>query len=234
VTPHLSLLWAMMLTFSGLSGSSLLLPAGGTVLSASVGQATGKEQDARAEEEAALRRTEAILLKQPGAAPDRLAGVWTRLGWLCLQRQPAEAERLFRKAIDATSKSPPGQPTPAAARWLGLGWACSTQGKHEEAAKAFREALALDEKAFGRDHVKLIGPLSGLGEALVNLRQFEQAEAAGDTIGTVDNGIKYLFAYPAGNAQANRIVESLRRYLADEDGLIDVRAMLRAHCHILQ
>jgi len=182
VTPHLSLLWAMMLTFSGLSGSSLLLPAGGTVLSASVGQATGKEQDARAEEEAALRRTEAILLKQPGAAPDRLAGVWTRLGWLCLQRQPAEAERLFRKAIDATSKSPPGQPTPAAARWLGLGWACSTQGKHEEAAKAFREALALDEKAFGRDHVKLIGPLSGLGEALVNLRQFEQAEAAGARI----------------------------------------------------
>ncbi len=66
------------------------------------------------------------------------------------------------------------------------------------------------------------------------LVMMQQAEAAGDTIGAVDNGIKYLFAYPAGNAQANRIVESLRRYLADEDGLIDVRAMLRAHCHILQ
>ncbi len=178
MTPHLSLLWAMMLASSSLSGSSLLLPAGGIVLSASAGLAVGKEQDARAEEEAALRRTEAILLKQPGAAPDRLAGIWTRLGWLCLQRQPAEAERLFRKAIDATSKSPPGQPAPAAVRWLGLGWACSTQGKHEEAVKAFREALALHEKAFGRDHVKLIGPLSGLGGTLVNLRQFEQAEAA--------------------------------------------------------
>ena len=66
------------------------------------------------------------------------------------------------------------------------------------------------------------------------LVQMQRAEASGDSIGAVDGGIKYLFAYPAGNDQANAIVESLRRYLADEDGLIDVRAMLRAHCHVLQ
>jgi len=62
----------------------------------------------------------------------------------------------------------------------------------------------------------------------------QRAEAAGDSIGAVDNGIKYLFAYPSGNAHANAIVESLRKYLADEDGLIDVRAMLRTHCHVLR
>jgi len=157
----------MMLASSSLSGSSLLLQAGGTVLSASPDQAVGKEQDARAEEEAALRRTEAILLKQPGAAPDRLAGIWTRLGWLCLHRQPAEAERLFRKAIDATSKSPPGQPAPAAA-FIGLGSAVGEllQARRPEdppavgwlvdgeAAPGTRTSLVrLEDEAAGREAV---------------------------------------------------------------------------------
>ena len=51
--------------------------------------------------------------------------------------------------------------------------------------------------------------------------------------GRLDNGIKYLFAYPTGDAHANAIVDSLRRYLANEDGLLDVRAILRTHCHVL-
>ncbi len=62
----------------------------------------------------------------------------------------------------------------------------------------------------------------------------QRADAAGDTARAVDNGIKYLFAYPAADAHTNAIIDSLRRYLADEDGLVDVRAMLRTHGHILR
>jgi tetratricopeptide (TPR) repeat protein len=66
------------------------------------------------------------------------------------------------------------------------------------------------------------------------LLTMQRADASGDTIRAVDNGVKYLFAYPAGDGQTGAIVSSLRKYLADEDGLIDVRAMLRTHCHVLQ
>ena len=65
------------------------------------------------------------------------------------------------------------------------------------------------------------------------LSTMQRAEASGDTVRAVDNGIKYLFAYPTGDTHANAIVDSLRRYLADEDGLLDVRAILRTHCHVL-
>lgn len=65
------------------------------------------------------------------------------------------------------------------------------------------------------------------------LLTMQRAEASGDNVRAVDNGIKYLFAYPTGDTHASAIVESLRRYLANEDGLIDVRALLRTHCHVL-
>jgi hypothetical protein len=65
------------------------------------------------------------------------------------------------------------------------------------------------------------------------LSTMQRAEASGDTVRAVDNGIKYLFAYPTGDTQVNAIVDSLRRYLAKEDGLLDVRAILRTHCHVL-
>jgi tetratricopeptide (TPR) repeat protein len=65
------------------------------------------------------------------------------------------------------------------------------------------------------------------------LLTMQRAEASGDTVRALDNGIKYLFAYPTGDTRANAIVDSLRRYLAKEDGLLDVRAILRTHCHVL-
>lgn len=65
------------------------------------------------------------------------------------------------------------------------------------------------------------------------LLKMQQAQAAGDTVQAVDNSIKYLFAYPAGGAQANAMVECIREYLADEDGLVDVREVLRTHCQVL-
>jgi tetratricopeptide (TPR) repeat protein len=65
------------------------------------------------------------------------------------------------------------------------------------------------------------------------LLAMQRAEASADTVRALDNGIKYLFAYPAGDTHANAIVDSLRRYLAKEDGLIEVRAILRTYCHVL-
>jgi tetratricopeptide (TPR) repeat protein len=65
------------------------------------------------------------------------------------------------------------------------------------------------------------------------LVQMQRAEAAGDTVRAVDNRIKYLFAYPAGDTHTQAMVEFLRKYLADEDGLVDVRGLLRTYCQVL-
>jgi len=66
------------------------------------------------------------------------------------------------------------------------------------------------------------------------LVMMQRAEAAGDPARAADYGIEYLFAYPTGNAQADAIVGILRRYLANEDGLLDARAILRTYCHVLR
>jgi curli biogenesis system outer membrane secretion channel CsgG len=64
--------------------------------------------------------------------------------------------------------------------------------------------------------------------------RMHQAEAAGDVEQAVDAGVKYLFAYPTGHEQTNAMVDFLRKYLGDEAGLIDIRQLLRTHCHVLQ
>jgi tetratricopeptide (TPR) repeat protein len=61
-----------------------------------------------------------------------------------------------------------------------------------------------------------------------------RAEAAGDTTHAADCSIKYLFAYPAGHEDTNRMLGYLRAYLAEEDGLVDIRSLLQTHCHLLQ
>ena len=61
----------------------------------------------------------------------------------------------------------------------------------------------------------------------------QQAEATGDMERAVDNSIKYLFAYPAGDEQTTRMIDFLRKYLGDEGSLIDIRQLLRTHCHVL-
>lgn len=63
--------------------------------------------------------------------------------------------------------------------------------------------------------------------------QMQRAEAAGDMERAVDGSIKYLFAYPAGDEQAPRMIDFLRKYLGDENSLIDIRQLLRTHCHVL-
>ena len=64
--------------------------------------------------------------------------------------------------------------------------------------------------------------------------EMRRAEAAGDTTRAVDCSIKYLFAYPTGHEDTNRMLGYLRAYLADEDGLVDLPGLLQTHCHLLQ
>jgi hypothetical protein len=66
------------------------------------------------------------------------------------------------------------------------------------------------------------------------LLKMQRARAAGDTIQAVDNSIKYLFAYPAGSEQTNAMIDFLRGYLADEDGLLNVRQLLQTYFQVLQ
>ncbi len=66
------------------------------------------------------------------------------------------------------------------------------------------------------------------------LLKMRRAQAAGDTIQAVDNSMKYLFAYPGGHEHTNATIDFLRGYLADEDGLIDVRRLLQTHGFLLQ
>jgi len=65
------------------------------------------------------------------------------------------------------------------------------------------------------------------------LVQMQRAQAVGDAVTAVDGSMKYLFAYPGGDPQAKAMIECIRTYLADEDGLIDVQALLRNQCHVL-
>jgi hypothetical protein len=52
-------------------------------------------------------------------------------------------------------------------------------------------------------------------------------------VGAADAAVKYLFAYPKGGPQTNTMVNTVRQYLGAEDDLIDIRALLRTHCHVL-
>lgn len=76
-----------------------------------------------------------------------------------------------------------------------------------------------------------------------------RAETAGDMVRAADNCVKYLFAYPvrcdrtdgpvpsAGSGQApsgaEEMVSFLRRYLGNEDGLVDIRGLLRTHSRLM-
>ncbi len=64
--------------------------------------------------------------------------------------------------------------------------------------------------------------------------EMRRAQAAGDTTRAVDGSVKYLFAYPTGHEETNRMLDYLRAYLADENDLINIRSLLQTHCHLLQ
>jgi hypothetical protein len=65
------------------------------------------------------------------------------------------------------------------------------------------------------------------------LVRMQRTEAAGDVELAADSAVRYLFAYPNGDDQTARMLDFLRKYLGDEDSLIDLRQLLRTHCRVL-
>ena len=65
------------------------------------------------------------------------------------------------------------------------------------------------------------------------LVQMRHAETGGDMVRAADNCVKYLFARPVRHDQTDRMMRLLRKYLGNEDGLVDVRGLLRTHCRLL-
>jgi tetratricopeptide (TPR) repeat protein len=63
--------------------------------------------------------------------------------------------------------------------------------------------------------------------------EMQRAEAAGDITRAADCSVKYLFAYPARHEQTAQMLDFVRKYLGDENTFIDLRQLLRTHCHIL-
>jgi tetratricopeptide (TPR) repeat protein len=64
--------------------------------------------------------------------------------------------------------------------------------------------------------------------------QMQRARDAGDTMHAADFSMKYLFAYPTGNAETSRMINFLHTYLGDEDTLVDMQNLLRTHCRVMR
>ena len=95
--------------------------------------------------------------------------------------------------------------------------------------------LTLIEDAAAEATVKLKHALSTAARQHGNrfLVQMRHAETAGDMVRAVDNCIKYLFARPIRHDQTDKMMRLLRKYLGNEDGLVDVRGLLRTHGRLL-
>jgi len=61
-----------------------------------------------------------------------------------------------------------------------------------------------------------------------------RAEAAGDPKQAVEHCMSYLFAYPVGAEQTAQMLPTLSRSVGGESDLVNLKALLRQHCHILQ
>lgn len=65
------------------------------------------------------------------------------------------------------------------------------------------------------------------------VEQMQRAETAGDMVRAADNCVKYLFAYPVRYDHTDKMMSFLRKYLGPEDGLVDLRGLLRTHSRLL-
>ncbi len=62
--------------------------------------------------------------------------------------------------------------------------------------------------------------------------QMQRARDAGDRQRAADASMKYLFAYPEGNAETSGMINFLHSYLADEDTLVNMQSLLQTHCRL--
>jgi hypothetical protein len=95
--------------------------------------------------------------------------------------------------------------------------------------------LTLIEESAAEAIVKLKHSLSIAARKHGNrfLMQMRRAETSGDMVTAADNCVKYLFAHPVRHDQTDRMMRFLRKYLGNEDGLVDVRGLLRTHGRLL-
>jgi tetratricopeptide (TPR) repeat protein len=64
--------------------------------------------------------------------------------------------------------------------------------------------------------------------------QMQRAQDGGDMTRAADAGMKYLFAYPTGNAETSRMINFLHTYLGEEDTLVDMQGLLQTHCRVMK
>jgi len=95
--------------------------------------------------------------------------------------------------------------------------------------------LTLIEGAAAEAIMKLKHSLSTAARKHGNrfLVQMRGAETSGDMVRAADNCVKYLFARPVRHDQTDRMMRFLRKYLGNEDGLVDIRGLLRTHGRLL-
>ena len=95
--------------------------------------------------------------------------------------------------------------------------------------------LTLIDEAAAEAIVKLKHALSMAARKHGNrfLVQMRYAETGGDMARAADNCVKYLFACPIRHDQTDKMMSFLRKYLGNEDGLVDVRGLLRTHSRLL-
>ena len=140
----------------------------------------GSLEDRAGDARGAERTLEEALVAAGRARDDgRAAAIWADLVYVVggpLGR-PADALRL-RPGAEAALARAGGGPRAEAALWLALAMTHYTHGDLASARQAQERAIALLERAHGRDHADLAAALGTLGNILLALAAHDEARAA--------------------------------------------------------
>lgn len=119
---------------------------------------------------------EALSYAKQSDEPWLLAYVTTNLGTLLVPEEPATAEGLLEESLRAREADPRGLSTIPVL--TNLGNLRSSQGRHSEAEKLYREALRLAEGSTPEeaiDHREVVLPMQSLAASLTDQRRFSEA-----------------------------------------------------------
>ena len=184
------LLLAMLLQGRGRHGEAepLLRAALATALrvegpdGAMVGMITGRlgvvliAFQREAEAEAMLRRAVAILSARSEVPPELLIGIMIEHGMaLGMLDRHAEAETVLRRALALTGGGgDAGKTLPSALMALGMG--LMEQERYDQAEPALRQAVALHERQYGKQHFETAKALLAYGVLLRDVGRIAEAE----------------------------------------------------------
>ncbi|PZQ19870.1 MAG: hypothetical protein DI564_01100 [Rhodanobacter denitrificans] len=135
-------------------------------------------------EEGDYARAEALLveaqspLQRQGAASDDLIELYASLGRLQVETdRPEQAVRTAQAELEARLALYGDQGSSAGSGYNNLGFALQAAGRFDEAADAFRQALAIDERAEDPQNLQRAYPLGNLAQALYNGGRLIEARA---------------------------------------------------------